>query len=504
MAILDAYGNPINKSELQEEQATPSLSGVRSIDSDHPSVKLTPSKLYELLLSAEQGDATAYLELAEDMEEKDLHYRAVLQTRKLAVSQLDVIIEPASDSKEDVRNAELLKEFTARETFEDELFDILDAIGKGFSVTEIIWDRKPNLWMPKKLEYRDPRWFNFSQEDGKTLYLKTDDGENKELSPYKFITFFAKTKSGLPIRGGIARAAAWAYLFKNFSLKSWVTFTEVYGQPFRVGKYHSSATETDKRKLLRAVANIGSDAAAIIPESMMIEFVKAEQSGSSDLYEKLSNFLDHQVSKAVLGQTTTTDAISGGHAVSKEHDKVRGDIERADSKQLGATLKDQLFIPMINLNYGEQKQYPKVRLERKEQEDLNKRAIRDKNIMTLGFKPTKKYIEETYGGEWEEATKPEEKTRLTEKTKTSLNRAGMGFDDEVDILVEEEMAHWQEVSEPIIKPILDMAKEYENKGKSLEDFKADLPKLLASMDSLKLHNSLAQSSMAAKLKAEQE
>ena len=39
-----------------------------------------------------------YLELAEDMEEKDLHYLSVLGTRKNAVAQLDLIVSAASSA----------------------------------------------------------------------------------------------------------------------------------------------------------------------------------------------------------------------------------------------------------------------------------------------------------------------------------------------------------------------------------------------------------------------
>src|SRR5690606_6872255 len=155
------------------------------------------------------------------------------------------------------------------------------------------------------------------REDGETLYLRAASGP-EALRPFKYVQHVSKAKSGIPIRGGIARAAAWAYLFKNYDLKDWVTYIEVHGQPLRVGKYHTGATEADKEVLLRAVANIGSDAAAIIPQNMLIEFVEAaKQGGATDLYEKLADWLDRQVSKAVLGQTLTTEVSSGSLAAAK-------------------------------------------------------------------------------------------------------------------------------------------------------------------------------------------
>ena len=58
-------------------------------------------------------------------------------------------VEPASDAAGDVGNAELVEAFIDREELEDEMFDILDAVGKGYSVTEIIWDMSERQWMPE-------------------------------------------------------------------------------------------------------------------------------------------------------------------------------------------------------------------------------------------------------------------------------------------------------------------------------------------------------------------
>ena len=52
--------------------------------------------------------------------------------------------------------------------------------------------------------------------------------------------------------------------------------------PLRLGKYGAAASKDDKNVLRQAVANIGSDAAAILPESMQIEFQQVAQGASSD------------------------------------------------------------------------------------------------------------------------------------------------------------------------------------------------------------------------------
>ena len=408
MKLYDGYGREVDTGMLREEQAAATMSGVRnSFAGMHPSAGLTPERLSQILREAEAGDPYRYLELAEEMEEKDLHYLAVLGTRKQAVAQLELEVEAVSSSAEDQRAAALVRELLidGPVQLESALLDVLDAIGKGFSATEIIWDTAGEEWIPARLKWRDPRWFCFDWISGEEVLVRTLGGEREParsgasrprhlaggdglfatraesgvaqpftapLAPYKFIVHFAKAKAGLPIRGGIARAAGWAYLFKNYVLKDWVTFTEIFGQPLRVGKYHPGATELDRHTLLQAVANIGTDAAAIIPESMQIEFTEARQSGSAELYQKFCEYLDAQVSKAVLGQTLTTEMshAGGSRAAAQVHQAVRADILNADARRLAATLMRDLVRPTVDLNIGPLAKYPKVKLALPEQDDM--------------------------------------------------------------------------------------------------------------------------------------
>ena len=361
--LLDQHGRPIDLSRLRDDVAGPSVQGVRSIITGHPADGLTPRRLASILHAAEQGDALAYLELAEQMEEKYLHYLSVLGTRKRAVTQLEITVEAADDSKLAVEQADLIREWLDRDELQDELFDILDAIGKGFSHTEIIWETSANQWLPRCLEWRDPRWFEFDRVDGRTPLLRGNGGQLEPLPPYKFIFHQHKAKSGLAIRGGLARPVAWAYLFQNYSLKDWVAFAEVYGLPLRIGRYDNGETQDNIRLLMRAVSQISSDAAAVFPKSMDVEFVDAKgASGSGDLFEKLCDYLDRQVSKAVVGQTATTDAVVGGLGSGKEHGDVRDDIKISDAKLLRATINRQLVRPIVDLNYGPQRAYPKVEI----------------------------------------------------------------------------------------------------------------------------------------------
>lgn len=508
--LYDQYERPIDMRALREEQAAPEMMGVRKPFGEHPSEGLTPVRLAQLLKESVSGDPANYLALAEDMEEKDLHYQAVIGTRKRAVSQLQITVEPADDSAEAEADAKLVREFVKREVIQEELFDILDAVGKGFSITEIIWETSSNQWMPIELKWVDPRFIDFDRVDRRTPLLKTANGLTP-LNPYQFVRMEMKAKSGLPIRGGLARGCAWAYLFKNFDIKAWIQFAEIYGQPLRVGKYGPDATEEDRRKLLRAVANIGTDAAAIIPESMILEFIKADQKNSADMYEKLASFMERQQSKAVLGQTTTTDAISGGHAVSKEHNEVRGDIEQADANQLGAVLKRDIARPIVDLNNGPRKAYPSIIIGRAEQINQKEYAENIERLAKVGMPISISDVQNKMSlkaPESEEDTlrAPAQATQPTQpddQIPATARAAGTPSSaDEIQEFIQElaEGEEFDEIMEPLIGPLGDL---FAN-ATSYEDLTAKLTEQLSAMDPATAAEAIAKARFVSRLAGEVE
>ncbi|MXX17504.1 MAG: DUF935 family protein, partial [Gammaproteobacteria bacterium] len=370
--LLDQYGNVIERRNLRRELAVPTLSGIRPTQRQYETTGMDPARLASILREAEHEDPTRYLEFAEDMEERDMHYLAVMGTRKRQVSQLNVSVEPADDSAEAEADAELVRLWIEREEIEDELFDMMDAVGKGFSVMEIMWDMSESQWFPRRLEYCLPTWFRYDWETKRRLQRRSEDGDLQwiDLEPGKFIEHRARAKSGIPIRGGLSRCAAWWWLFKNFGVKDWLRFIEAYGHPLRVGKYDRGSSPEEREILRRAVANIATDAAAIVPESMLVEFIESGGTAAhADLYAHLLWYCDASMSKGILGQTLTTDtgeSGGGSYSLGKVHDEVREDIEHSDAKQLGATLTRCIAMPIVQLNRGTRPVYPKIVIGREE------------------------------------------------------------------------------------------------------------------------------------------
>lgn len=368
--ILDAFGRPIERKVMTTEVAGATLGGVRSPLTGYPADGMTPVRLASIMREADAGDPIRYLELAAFIEERDLHYVGVLGTRRRAVSQIEVTVEAASDAPEHERHAELVRGWLQRDELQNELFDILDAIGKGYSLTEVIYDHSEGQYMPR-LEHRDQRWFRFDRRDMVTPLLLSPSGQELPLDPGKFIYARMQAKSGIPVRGGLARPAAWAYLFKKYTERDWQIFAQTFGQPVRVGKFATGASAEDKATLFRAVSNIAGDMAAIIPESMQIEFIESGNVGAGHtMFKERADWLDMQISKAVLGQTATTDAVTGGLGSGKEHGDVRADIKNADARTLAAVLNSDLIRVWMQLEFGPMKEFPRLKIADPEEEDL--------------------------------------------------------------------------------------------------------------------------------------
>lgn len=505
--IVDTRGRPYELATLNKELAAPSLTGIRQIwRAETVAGGLTPDRLARILRAADQGDAHAYLTLAEEMEERDLHYAGVLRTRKLAVDGLEVTVDAASDSPRDVEIADAVRDVIETPSFEDTKPDLLDALGKSYSVAEIIWQshRGERRWRPE-LVWRDPRFFVFDRNDGRTLRLldEHDSFNGVALPPAKFICHIPKLKSGLPIRGGLARLACIAYMAKAWAVKDWLAFAEVFGMPLRLGRYGPNASDSDINTLIAAVANIGSDAAAVIPESMRIEFQQAAQGAGGDkLFQVLADWWDKQVSKGVLGQTMTTDDGSS-QSQATVHNEVRQDLLDADAAQLSRTYNRDFVRPFVDLNFGVQADYPRLVIKRQDNEDLTLLLTALEKLVPLGLKVEQSLIRDKFGLPDPDAKAdlltapgagPAPDPALNQQQRLALNARLANIEDELDQLAAAQLSDWQPQLDGVLDPVRVLAQQ----ARTADEFIAGLPGLLAKMDANELIKRLALATFQAR------
>lgn len=391
----DHFGRTVNSASLNEEIAVPMLSGARRVIGDAVASGLSPERLAEILRQSAYGYSRAYLTLAEEMEERYLHYASQLQTRRLAIEGIPVTIETPKSVPAKIREA--VEGLVERTDFAEMIGSKTDGIGKGYSVSEIMWDYHDRLLKPVKYIWRDPRFFVFDELTQAELRLAVDGKrDGVPLDAAKFIVHSPRSKMGIPVRRGMARPAAWAFLIQSFGLRDWASFAEIYGVPLRIGKYNSAASDADKRTLLHAVRAIANDAAAIIPQGMEIEFAKIEGQHGTAVFGGLIDYVDKQVSKLVVGQTMTSDNGSS-QAQAEVHDRVRLDIVTADCNQIAQTINRDLIIPFVVMNFGEQDEYPAVAMHVPKPEDIVALTSAVKDLVPLGLRVSARELRERIG-----------------------------------------------------------------------------------------------------------
>jgi len=512
--LYDAYDRPIRPKELTRELAAPSLAGVRSIWNSSVASGLTPERLASILLAASEGDHDAYLTLAEEMEERDMHYACELGKRKLAVSRLPVTVEAFSDSAHDKRLADEVRAMVRRPGFKGMIKDALDGLGKGYSAVEIDWDHGTK-WMPRAYKWRDPRFFCFDQVTLSELRLRdeADMANGIELTPYKFIVHVPKLKTGIPLRGGLARLASWAWMCKGYTVKDWMAFAEVFGMPLRMGKYRPGTSEDDINILKMAVANLGSDAAAVFPESMMVELVQAANvSGGAQFFLLLADYLDAQVSKGVLGQTASASGTSGKLGDEKLQSEVRDDIRDDDAEQLEETINRDLVRPFIDLNYGPQENYPCLRLAAIESEDVAAISESLAKLVPLGFRVEQSVVRDRLG--WPDpgpnvksedllggpAAAPAVEPAVNRQHScptcaTARNREGAAEPDTAEQVTEQLSAKGNVLMTMMIEHVRGLL----DRSSSLEEFREQLLKQYQALDEAQLGELMGQALMLADL-----
>lgn len=371
MAVIDKikkFFSVANKNKILENEIAYSVpNSNRSVWGDFSLLQnLSPTVLASILNDIKCGYIPKeYLEVASDIELKDTHYRSVLNTRKLAVTSLDIKVIATSD---DEKNLEIAKA-VERDIVKNEtagiyslIFDMLDAIAKGFSVNEIIWESKNNVWRPREYKFRYAGFFRYDNLGEKLKLIDPYTSELYDLPENKFIIHQPKNHSGAQILSGLAIPCLFYFMLKYYDITSWAAFIDRFGYPLRLGKYSPKATEDDINTLRRAVASIGSDFGAVIPESAILEIIESKTTQStSDTYEKLAQFVNKEISKLVLGQTMTSEE-GASYSQAQVHNEVRGDIAKSDIRQIMETLNSQLIVPYCKFNFGELETYPKLEL----------------------------------------------------------------------------------------------------------------------------------------------
>ncbi|EIU1806351.1 DUF935 domain-containing protein [Salmonella enterica] len=374
--IVDQYGNPIKTSSLKKNQSVDVASFQRYVD--HPSLGLTIRKLPRILAAAEQGDLSAQACLFADMQEKDAHLFAEMTKRKSILLTLDRNIEPPENAtaREKSATAAVKDWFSAILSVEDIILNGMDAVGHGFSAQEIEWRQDGNIWLVNQLFMRPHHWFCTLPEQGDQLRLI--DGvsmHGAELWPGNWLIHRHNARSGFIATSGLFRVLVWPYLFKNYAVRDFAEFLEIYGMPARIAYYMAGTSEEDRDRLLMSLVRLGHDSVAVMEQGSEVKF-EAAASGTGDTFTMMIDWCEKTMSKAILGGTLTTqaDGKTSTNALGEIHNEVRHDLMSSDARQMEGMFRNLIQMMLAVNGYGDipLHRQPRLVFDTRERVDLDR------------------------------------------------------------------------------------------------------------------------------------
>jgi len=348
--------------------------------------------------------------------ERDAHVLAVVSKRKRAVTAREWHVTPASQDAQDIAAADLVKATLAHLRFDKLTKSLLDAVMKGYSVVELMWDLVPgsalglagdSYLVPTKYKKRDQRRFVFDLEDRPRLLVSGQALSGEELPPRKFIVHTYGEADDSPYGRGVGSALFWPVFFKRQNISFWLVFCDKYGSPTAVGEYPIGTPEKEQNQLLQTLRGISQDAAIVVPQGFTAKLLEAARSSGGDSYKTMCAYMDAEISKAVLGETLTTEVGSSGgnRALGEVHDKGRVELAKDDADDVCYTLNSTIVQWIIDYNFPGRKA-PEVWRSFDEPEDLDKAADRDTKLKEQGWVRTEESFRSTYGDGYQRLVAP--------------------------------------------------------------------------------------------------
>ena len=382
--------------ELAREIAT--TADGRDITRGYVGPLLTPYD--SVLRNRGGGDLTIYEQVFSDPEVK-----STFGQRQLAVTQCEWQVEAGGDRPIDEEAAEALRENLHVIGWDNITTKMLNGVFYGYAVGEVIYRTEGKRVVIDRLPVRNRRRFRYGKAGDLRLLTPSSMFEGEPArAPYFWHFQVGADHDDEPYGLGLAHWLYWPVYFKRNGLKFWLIFLEKFGMPTGVGKYGPNAKPEEKSALLQAVRAIQTDSGIIMPEDMAIELLEAARSGTSD-YAALQDKMDAAIQKVVLGQTASTQGTPGRLGGDDLQGDVRDDIIKADADLVCESFNQGPARWLTEWNFPGAK-VPRVFRVTEEPEDLDARAERDEKVSRLGYKPTLKYIRETYGEDWEEKAPP--------------------------------------------------------------------------------------------------
>jgi phage gp29-like protein len=317
----------------------------------NPVKGLTPRKLTPMLDAYETGYLGRAALLWDFIEDRDLLIRNVASKRKKAVSRAQWEVLTIGDSPEAMQQKEVLEAFYNNLVATSVLKQnerggmgllqrqMMDAVGKGFAVHEIVWKPMPGRGTSRSLSRRQkpaghktgsrgatnptsptveghvlgqfmtaefrfcPLWW-FENTSGTLKFLENDgEAEGQPMRESDWLVTCGEA---------IMKSTSIAYLFKTLPLGYWLGYAEKFGFPGVHAKTSAARGTTEFAQVEAAVARFMNDFGCVTDPDTLIELIEAKGGGTNLPFGPLVEYLDRMI--AALWRGADLSTISQGAA----------------------------------------------------------------------------------------------------------------------------------------------------------------------------------------------
>ena len=289
-------------------------------------------------------------------------------TRELAVAGLGWSVEPPPEPTENeiAQAAQCQAALKACKAFTGNLAHLVgEGALFGYGWSEVVWTvpifgEFSGLEVPAYMKPISCRRFEYRTEDGRLVFVPVvgmGDGVDllEKYGPGNFIAYAPRINGDVPVREGLARVIVWMATMRNWSVRDWLLCGELGWKPWRRAKYAKGADDEDREAAALAVQTLTAAGACVHPDTVEIdvEWPKASGVGNQGTHRELAEYLGQEISKAVLGQTLTTEAGSrGARSLGEVHDNIRRDIRESDCVGIAEAINECLVVPFYAFNFG--------------------------------------------------------------------------------------------------------------------------------------------------------
>jgi phage gp29-like protein len=370
--------------------------------------QLSPMDVSRIIRQADTGDMTALVDLANDARQKDCHLQSVLQTSEESISGLDWELElpDKATKKEQQAAAWVDAQLRACDDLARLFAHHAGARYYGHAVTEITWKRVGSKLAPSSFTFHSARRFGYREANGLLVWRDTgmsQDGVDFRADfPFRFIVSQPRVTGDVACREGLVRVLMWAALFRNWTLSDWLKLGEVAWKPWRIGYYKKDQSDPEDRAILEeAIEMMSSTGAAALPDSVKLELSNPQGTGGGgkstthvDLFDKMAA----EMSKAVLGQTLTTDQGKvGSQALGNVHDDQKRSILEACARSIAADFTRDLVTRIYALNFPTTVRVARLRLVTQDAKDFASFAKGVKDLKDAGTRIPQAWVRDQAG-----------------------------------------------------------------------------------------------------------